>query len=412
MRKRLHWILVVCVGMVMSADSRLPQSTAGPVSGAKQNPQTSSASRAMTVDDVLKMVEVKLGEDLIIAQVRKNGKPFTLSPDDLVRLKTGGVSDAVIRVMLDPQAPPQPAAALKTVDTEQAGKDRPAADTAKDTFQRAITGPLAGKLRLSAFQKTDGLPGLVEGVQVYELDFTATVEVLENMRYQTSAKEIKTAPPNATPKEQSGFSWDNFYSSAVAGFSSAFMGDKFKVVGKVGYQRKESGWVVAAIEFNSSLDTSGRAAGHGPKPSGTASPVEAAKPATPLTGAAATIAELTASDNDSNVFPTLTREIPKAFDDTWASILQTLKDQKEELGKADTTTGVITAGPSRHSFLGVANFDKYVLLVERIGDRQTRVTLKLLSWFEKSGSRKPDVPSFIDKKARKFLDKVSGPMKQ
>ena len=64
----------------------------------------------MTVEDVIKMVQVKLADDLIISQVRKNGKPFSLSADDIVRLKTTGANDSVIRVMIDPQAPATPPA--------------------------------------------------------------------------------------------------------------------------------------------------------------------------------------------------------------------------------------------------------------------------------------------------------------
>jgi len=64
----------------------------------------------MTLDDILKLVQVRLGDDLIISQIRKNGKAFALTPDELVRLKTAGASDDVIRAMIDPKAPlPQPA---------------------------------------------------------------------------------------------------------------------------------------------------------------------------------------------------------------------------------------------------------------------------------------------------------------
>jgi hypothetical protein len=73
-------------------------------------PTPAGAQPTMTVDDVIKMVQVKLADDLIISQIRKNGKPFSLSADDMVRLKTTGASDNVIRVMIDPQAPEPPRA--------------------------------------------------------------------------------------------------------------------------------------------------------------------------------------------------------------------------------------------------------------------------------------------------------------
>jgi hypothetical protein len=51
-----------------------------PLAKPQQQPPAVTQS-TLTVDDVIKMVQVKLADDLIIAQVRKNGKPFTLSAD-------------------------------------------------------------------------------------------------------------------------------------------------------------------------------------------------------------------------------------------------------------------------------------------------------------------------------------------
>jgi len=62
----------------------------------------------MTVDDVITMLQVHLGDDLIIAQIRKNKTTISLSADDMIRLKKAGASDDLIRVMMDPQLPPSP----------------------------------------------------------------------------------------------------------------------------------------------------------------------------------------------------------------------------------------------------------------------------------------------------------------
>ena len=83
----------------------------------------------MTVDDVIKMVQVKLGDDLVISQIKKNGKPFALSADDMVRLKTAGASDGVIRAMINPQgveAPPSQGSAA-VVQFATAGQPLPSA---------------------------------------------------------------------------------------------------------------------------------------------------------------------------------------------------------------------------------------------------------------------------------------------
>ena len=58
----------------------------------------------LTVEGVVAMVSAELSDDVIIARLRKENKGFDLSPDDMIRLKKSKVSDAVMRVMLDPRA--------------------------------------------------------------------------------------------------------------------------------------------------------------------------------------------------------------------------------------------------------------------------------------------------------------------
>ncbi len=52
---------------------------------------------ALTVDDVVKMSKAGLSDDVVMAEVRKNGRAFDLSPDQLISLKTNKVSDRVIQ---------------------------------------------------------------------------------------------------------------------------------------------------------------------------------------------------------------------------------------------------------------------------------------------------------------------------
>jgi hypothetical protein len=53
----------------------------------------------LTIDQVIQMVAAKLPDDIIISTIRSSGSKFDLSPEALIKLKTAGVSDAVIRVM-------------------------------------------------------------------------------------------------------------------------------------------------------------------------------------------------------------------------------------------------------------------------------------------------------------------------
>jgi len=50
------------------------------------------------------MVAAGLDDIVIVARLRKENKPFDLSPDEMIKLKKAGVSNAVMQVMLDPNA--------------------------------------------------------------------------------------------------------------------------------------------------------------------------------------------------------------------------------------------------------------------------------------------------------------------
>ncbi len=76
---------------------------------AQQAPVKKSTSavakpHSLTVDGVLAMAQGGLSDDVIIARLRKEDKAFDLSPEDLLRLKKAKVSDAVLKVMMDPKA--------------------------------------------------------------------------------------------------------------------------------------------------------------------------------------------------------------------------------------------------------------------------------------------------------------------
>ncbi|MFN0278936.1 MAG: hypothetical protein ACKVRN_10070 [Pyrinomonadaceae bacterium] len=53
----------------------------------------------LTIDQIIQMVAAKLPDDIIIMTIQKSSSKFDLTPEALIRLKTAGVSDAVIRAM-------------------------------------------------------------------------------------------------------------------------------------------------------------------------------------------------------------------------------------------------------------------------------------------------------------------------
>ena len=73
-----------------------------------QDAQSPSAGTPLSVEEVVKLSQIGLAEELIITKIKKNGKAFDLSTDELLELKKAGVSDTVIKFLLDPSQPYTP----------------------------------------------------------------------------------------------------------------------------------------------------------------------------------------------------------------------------------------------------------------------------------------------------------------
>src|SRR5205807_7354965 len=71
--------------------------TPQPVDG----PLTSSNVPAMNNESVLKMVKAGLGDDLVIQTISTQPGQYVTDPDELVALKTAGVSDRIITAMVN-----------------------------------------------------------------------------------------------------------------------------------------------------------------------------------------------------------------------------------------------------------------------------------------------------------------------
>src|SRR2546421_9118002 len=110
----LHLIVLLAVSIVTS--TRLEGAQAG-------------KSTALNVEEVVKLSQSGFAEELIITKIKKNGKAFDLSAEELLDIKKAGVSDNVIRFLLDPSqpytppAPPPPAPASH--ETPNPGPPKP-----------------------------------------------------------------------------------------------------------------------------------------------------------------------------------------------------------------------------------------------------------------------------------------------
>lgn len=72
--------------------------SAGTVWERRVEPQKQAGTR-LTLDQIIQMVGAKIPDDIIVASLEKSGSKFELTPEDLIKLKTAGVSDAVLRAM-------------------------------------------------------------------------------------------------------------------------------------------------------------------------------------------------------------------------------------------------------------------------------------------------------------------------
>jgi tetratricopeptide (TPR) repeat protein len=73
------------------------------------------AAEILTNDSVVTMVKAGLGDELIISKVKISQGQFDLSTNGILKLKSDGVSDAIVRAMVEASASP-PAPAAKTAD--------------------------------------------------------------------------------------------------------------------------------------------------------------------------------------------------------------------------------------------------------------------------------------------------------
>lgn len=79
-----------------------------PSPGIGQQPPSRTSSAALSLEDVIKLTKAGLSEEIIVAKVKKAGRAFDLTADEILELKRAGVTDAVIKVLVDPAQPYAP----------------------------------------------------------------------------------------------------------------------------------------------------------------------------------------------------------------------------------------------------------------------------------------------------------------
>lgn len=85
----LRWVLLLSV-LWLSGVANLP------------------AAEVLTNDAVVTMVKAGLGEDLIISKIQTSPQAFDVSTNGILKLKSDGVSEGIIKAMVEASAPPAP----------------------------------------------------------------------------------------------------------------------------------------------------------------------------------------------------------------------------------------------------------------------------------------------------------------
>jgi hypothetical protein len=117
---------------------------AGPVRLSAQD----SAAPPLSIQDVLQLHNSGFSDDVIITRIKKNAKAFDLSTPELVELKKAGLSDVVVRYLLDPSQPWSPPAPQSPQAAKEAVPPQPARHFPKDEYA-AVIPPDPGLYRIA-----------------------------------------------------------------------------------------------------------------------------------------------------------------------------------------------------------------------------------------------------------------------
>jgi hypothetical protein len=91
MRTLAIFLLAMLLGVCLAQDTGNPPAT-------------------FTLEDVLKLVRAGVTDDVVIARIKRYNRPFDLNSDEILELKKIGVSDTVVRYLLEPSQPYTPPA--------------------------------------------------------------------------------------------------------------------------------------------------------------------------------------------------------------------------------------------------------------------------------------------------------------
>ncbi len=143
--------------------------------GAQSPSPPPKSDTPLTVEEVVKLSRSGLAEELIVTKIKKNGKAFDLSTEELMDLRKEGVTDTVIKFLLDPSQPytPAPPLGLPAPSSGRFADDTYASKVPSeqglyrfsgDVLQKVETKMLLGQKRGGGLMKKGSLVAYLIGV--------------------------------------------------------------------------------------------------------------------------------------------------------------------------------------------------------------------------------------------------------
>jgi hypothetical protein len=117
----------------------------------------------LTNDAVVKMVKGGLSDDVVISMVKSQPAKYTTSPDDLITLKTAGVSDKVIAAMVEKMSSPAAAAPPPASSPSAAGPVNEVGVYYRKGEAWADLNPEVVNFKTGGVLKSIGTAGIVKG---------------------------------------------------------------------------------------------------------------------------------------------------------------------------------------------------------------------------------------------------------
>jgi hypothetical protein len=102
-------VLLTLAGLSLSQTTP-PQSSATPSAAPKAAvPKKAAVPAGLTNQDIIKLVQAKIAEDLIVSKIKTSKTRFDTSVDGIIALHAAGVSDRIVALMVNPAAEAAPA---------------------------------------------------------------------------------------------------------------------------------------------------------------------------------------------------------------------------------------------------------------------------------------------------------------